>query len=400
MNPTDEAPEEVLPTWDLPLPTDPPAAIPLTEPILTEEAPMALPMAEAVEEAPPEPRTAEPAPATIPCPVCQSPHVGKNPYCLDCGYYFSPAELSVAAVPAAPAVRLQDRFEIGAKVGERRGVERFHGIDCAAEPPVLVWIIRQSLTPVATAEPGLDSPSANADSGLADDEILPGFDDFPTTESMATAILPARPGWPSLAWEEGLLHAMDHPALPAVVASFTEGDFEYLIEEKPAGRVLWDAWDDPASRSEERFGWLAGRGNAAHAPFVQRRPRRHSAGHYCRGAGRPGRLTDLADLLPIPLPGDAAVRGTFYTAPELTTGNGQTNARADLYSFGAMMYALHVGRELTDTDFEKPGEPKPFIPLFPDVHPALGRLISKTFRKEVNALSQRRGRQGRRHRLH
>ena len=31
------------------------------------------------------------------------------------------------------------------------------------------------------------------------------------------------------------------------------------------------------------------------------------------------------------------------------------------------------------------GNPKPFIPLFPDVHPAFGRLISKTFRREVDS---------------
>src|ERR1019366_6520424 len=154
-----------------------------------------------------------PAPATIPCPVCQSPHVGKNPYCLDCGYYFSSTELSVPtavpAAPPAPAVRLQDRFEVGAKVGERRGVERFHGFDCAATPPVPVWIVRQSLPPVAIAEPVVDAPAEPVvESVLADEEILPGFDDFPSPESMHTAILPVRPGWPSVAWEKGMLEAL------------------------------------------------------------------------------------------------------------------------------------------------------------------------------------------------
>jgi serine/threonine protein phosphatase PrpC len=385
VNPTDETSDDFLPTWDLPLPAAPPTAIPLAEPILAENAPMALPVAEAVEVEPVEPR---PSPATIPCPVCQSPHVGKNPYCLDCGYFFSPAELSVTAtVPTAPAVRLQDRFEVESKVGERRGVERFLGVDRAAEPPALVWIVRQSLPPPAVAEPVDDSPTEpGAESVFADEEILPGFDDFQATGSINTAILPVRPGWPSVIWERGILQALDHPALPRVVASFEEGDFEYLIEEVPAGRSLWDAWDDPASRSEERFGWLAQVAEALHTL--------HLSNLVLEGV-RPdiiiiapdgqARLTDLSDLLPLPLPGDAPVRGTLYTAPELTTGSDQADARADLYSFGAMMYALHVGRELTDTDFDKPGQPKLFIPLFPDVHPALGRLVTKTFRKEVDA---------------
>ena len=377
MNQPDEASDELLPTWDWPLP---PAAIPLAEPRFAEDAPMALPVAEAVEV---EAAAAQPA---IPCPVCQSPHVGKNPYCLDCGYYFSPTELSVGA-PPAPAVRLQDRFEIGPKVSERRGVERFRGFDAAAAPPAPVWIIRQPLPAPAVAEVVDDSPTEPlAESAFDDEEILPGFDDFSATGSINTAILPARPGWPSIAWEKSVLQALDHPALPQIVASFEEGEFEYLIEETPAGRSLWDAWDDPASRSEERFGWLAQIAEALRTL--------HLSNVVLEGV-RPdvivvapdgqARLTDLCDLLPLPLPGDAPVRGTLYTAPELTAGNDQADARADLYSFGAMMYALHVGRELTDTDFDKPGQPKPFIPRFPDVHPALGRLITKTFRKEVNA---------------
>jgi protein phosphatase len=67
------------------------------------------------------------------------------------------------------------------------------------------------------------------------------------------------------------------------------------------------------------------------------------------------------------------------------SGTAKVDARADLYSFGAMLYALHVGRELTDTDFDRPGHPKPFIPRFPDIHPAFGRLMAKTFRREVEA---------------
>src|SRR5258708_5695896 len=51
-----------------------------------------------------------------------------------------------------------------------------------------------------------------------------------------------------------------------------------------------------------------------------------------------------------------------------------------------MVYALSVGRELNErTDFDGPGNPKPYIPRFPDTHPAFGRLMMKTFRKEVEA---------------
>src|SRR5581483_4740400 len=85
-------------------------------------------------------------------------------------------------------------------------------------------------------------------------------------------------------------------------------------------------------------------------------------------------------------PPGTPVRGSLYTAPELLSGQGVADARADLYSFGAMLYALHVGSELNERrDFDGPGSPKPFIPRFCDIHPAFGRLMMKTFRKEVHA---------------
>ena len=328
-----------------------------------------------------------PAPTPVLCPVCQSPHFGQNPSCSECGYYFSPAELAVAAAPAAPAapaVRLQDRFELGAKVSERQGVERFRGLDHGAAPPVPVWIIREALPPAAEeaipmAEPMIEEATT---AEAVEEEILPGFDDVFTSPASTTEELPRRPPWPSVAWERGVLHGLEHPALPHVVATFVEDNFDYLVEEVPEGRILWDAWDDPASGSEQRFGWLAQVAEMLHCL--------HQYNAILEGIrpdivvvtpeGR-ARLTDLSDLLPLPLPPGAPIRASLYTAPELMVG-GAVDARSDLYSFGAMIYALHVGRELTEMDFEQPGTPKPFIPRFPDIHPAFGRLLTKTFRKE------------------
>jgi len=89
--------------------------------------------------------------------------------------------------------------------------------------------------------------------------------------------------------------------------------------------------------------------------------------------------------LPLPVPPDAPIRGSLYTAPELASHSGKADARANLYSFGGLLYSLHVGRELTEMDFDRPGTPKPFIPRFPDIHPAFGRLMMKTFTREISA---------------
>jgi serine/threonine protein phosphatase PrpC len=366
--------EELLPTFDAP---EAPAAVPVAPaaaPVEAEAPPAAVPL-----EAP----AAEAAPAVM-CPVCGSPHKGSNPHCADCGYYFSPADLAggaPAAVPVAPAgpvLRLQDRFELGEKLSERQGVTRFRGVDLAASPPAPVVILRQELPPQA-------APEEPAHAGEDSEAVLPSFDEAPPAAPI-TDVLPARPAWPSVGWEETVLGALESPGLPALLASFAEGGCDYLVEEQPAGRSLWDAWDDPETTNAQRFTWLAEVAETLHGL------------HQCKAMlegirpdvivvapeGR-ARIADLADLLPIPVPPDAPLRGRLYTAPELLAGNGQADARADLYSFGAMLYALHVGRELSEIDFERPGQPKPFIPRFPDVHPAFGRLMHKTFRREVDS---------------
>src|SRR5262249_7356990 len=57
-------------------------------------------------------------------------------------------------------------------------------------------------------------------------------------------------------------------------------------------------------------------------------------------------------------------------------------ARSDLYSFGAMIYALYLGREVTEKDLKVDGPGSPYIPRFPDTHPLLGRLMCKTLCKD------------------
>src|SRR5206468_6921573 len=181
-----------------------------------------------------------------------------------------------------------------------------------------------------------------------------------------------------------LLGQAVHPVLPRVLNQFVEDGFEYLIEEWPTGRGLWDTWDDPEATAAQRFTWLKQLAEALQAL--------HRGGAILE-ALRPemvivtpegqARLTDLTDLLPLPLPRNPPIRATYYTAPELVLSSAQADARADLYTFGALLFALHVGRELVDTDFEMQGTPKPFLERFPDVHPLLGRLISKTFCREL-----------------
>jgi protein phosphatase len=216
--------------------------------------------------------------------------------------------------------------------------------------------------------------------------ILPSFDEPSMLSLPETGDLPSEPTWPSVAWETAVLEKAHHAALPAVLESFVEENWEYLVEEVPAGSSFWDAWDDPAATAEQRLGWLKHLAEALH--------QLHQAGAIFE-ALRPDmmvvspkgevRLTDLSGLLPIPLPPQPPLHITLATPPELVLTPEKVDARADLYNFGALLYALHIGRELTDGDFERQGDPKPFIPQFPDIHPVFGRLMSKTFCRPVEA---------------
>jgi protein phosphatase len=395
--------DEPLPTFDLPPEGAEPAEAGAPEPVPAGPAPAdeALPAAAPVppEGAAPAAAPAEPAPAAPAepprlCPICTAPRNGTQAWCDSCGYMFPPDAAPRAAaaatpvpvaeaVPAGPALRVKERYELTVLLGERDGVARFRGLDHGAgtPEPVPVTIVRMAL-PVAV-EPVEATAVEEAAEG-DDDEILPSFDEVLPSSGPITETMPSGPTWPGVAWERNLLEVAGHPSLPAVLDTFTEDGHEYLVEELPTGQSLWDAWDDPDAPAARRFGLLKQIAEALH--------HLHQGGAILEGlrpdivavtADGAARLTDLSDLLPLPVPPNAAIRATLYTAPELLAGDGAADARSDLYSFGAMLYALHVGRELTEKDFERPGTPQPFIPRFPDTHPLFGRLMTKTFTREV-----------------
>src|SRR5207253_2843393 len=110
------------------------------------------------------------------------------------------------------------------------------------------------------------------------------------------------PAWPSVAWELALLEKARHPALPAVIETFADGQYEYLVEEVPQGSLIWDLWT-PENEASARYTWLKQLAEGLHAL--------HQAGAIVEGlrpdlvtitdAGQ-AMLNDLSDLLPLPVP--------------------------------------------------------------------------------------------------
>jgi protein phosphatase len=362
----DEPEEEILPTFDLPTP---PAATPIEAvPAIPVE-----PLPEPILEGVPVASDTEPTR----CPVCNSARVPGCASCADCGFHFPGATSRSTRNTPVTAVRIKQRYELGELLGERGNVSRFRcrdlGLSGSDNVPVI--LVRQPSVPQAAP--------AETPAEPADEDILPAFD---RPSAPITDVLPLQPAWPSVGWERNLLDILEHPGLPVILDVFTEGGFDYVIEELPVGRQLWDAWDDPEATYADRFGWLAQVAEAmqalhgASAMLEAIRPDMVVVNDQGRA-----RITDLSDLLPMPLPADPPLRAGLYTAPELLSAPEMADPRANLYSFGAMLYALHVGRELSEREFLSPGNPKPVFNDYPDLHPAIGRLLLKTFNRQVES---------------
>jgi protein phosphatase len=351
--------------------------------------PAVAPAEEAVAvEAPAQEAVIEEAPPEL-CPICSAVRKETQSYCDDCGWMFpanAPKTFATkTTAPKAPMTRIKDRYELGELLSERGGVSRYRGLDHGSGKAVPVTIVRMAVPETAeilVAEevgPGGPTGPTSGEENGDEVEILPDFD-APALAAPVAAVA-AGPAWPGVAWEEALLEKVGHPSLPQMIESFVDGGFEYLILEVPEGRSLWDAWDDPDSTFSQRFGILKRIAEGVHQI--------HQAGALFE-ALRPDlivvtdagqvKFTDLDDLLPLPLPQDLQVRVSLYTPPELVLTPDQVDARADLYSFGAMIYALeYLRHELAESDFERQFSPKLITDRFPDIHPAFFRLVSKTF---------------------
>jgi PPM family protein phosphatase len=248
-----------------------------------------------------------------------------------------------------PEPLLAGRYRLDQEISNRCGLARFLARDSSTSASTYVQLVRESL-------PEGEDPPLPADGSI----------------------------WPSLAWEERLRGRCKHMGLPRVLGRFNDHDYAYLALEVPHGVNLWDAWDDPAWPTAEKFGWLIQLADlfqvlhAAGAILEELRPDQvvlTPAGQVV--------LTDTGNLLPLPLPRDVPIVATCATPPELLTG-AWIDARSDLFCFGALVYSLLLGRELTDLDFHAPGVPKSYLERFPAAHPLLGRLLSKTFVADVD----------------
>ncbi len=318
------------------------------------------------------------------CAVCQSPRIEESPYCGECGWQYPdanalPSSFTIFSSATLPIGQVVHEYEIIRGLPCRPGLSRYLArcINPESAHPNVILLAGPRTTPhnAAPAEPDpsveLGQSEPNRDSS--------------TVIIRESALDQRFVRWPCINWERQLLTDRSIPGLPRLLDQFAEGDLDFLVTEVTPGRSLWDAWDDPAYSMQERVHWLIQLTETLH--------QLHLKGGIIDGL-RPELLVltndqqlvlaDLGDLLPLPLPDLAPIQANLYTAPELILFPGRADARADLYGFGALIYALYLGRELTEMDFEMQGVPKPFVDRFPDAHPMMARIVMKTFAREIN----------------
>jgi PPM family protein phosphatase len=203
-------------------------------------------------------------------------------------------------------------------------------------------------------------------------------DETGTAVIILTEPLMAPNDWPCTPWEDRIRDDQRDLGLSSVRDRFEECGRAFLALEYPEGVTLWEAWDDPAFGTSERYGWLRRLADLIRGL--------HRSGAILEGL-RPEQvrisargevfLDPTVVLLPFPTPDDFPIRPSLVSAPELIDGQ-PADPRSDLYCIGTVLYALELGHELSELDFRGPGDPLPFLERFPDAHPLLGRLIGRT----------------------
>lgn len=321
---------------------------------------------------------ATPLPGSRLCLACGALLQPRAEFCPICGW-FVPEEDHILNVPAPspPALFLGQNklrnYRLLALVGESSGVQSFHVVaeqEAKRVPAILRARLRdQGSRPAAQipaslrAEPG-SSGSKHRSHGSTADTVRLGTAD--KTNNV-------------LNLEFDLLMESPSPRLPQLLDYFVEGDYEVLVETLPIGQPLMRAWRAPHVQDADRFHWLEQLWEALTTlhhhdvvfPLLQ--PSRLVV--TPQGLS----LRDLTGITQLPAQHAETSWFTYYAAPELLYQPNQADIRCDAYSFGAVIYALYLGRELNSEDFEYRGCPRPFASINPDAPPPLVRLLGKTF---------------------
>lgn len=303
------------------------------------------------------------------CPACDAQEPVEADYCGCCGFPVSPEADIFAArrkqdgrpplLDDLPHVR--QKYQLTGRLETTSDVECYSGIatDSKGQGQAILAFV------------GPQSESRRAEATPVDFE-----------ETQATTV--------EISFDPGRLSALDLvkslllnnscPHLPKLVDDLEIGAKRMLVTSAAIGMPLLKAWSSAHYSEATKATWLEQLRMALvslHEHFLLF-PSLQPSLVVIDDAGIL-RIRDLVGVVPLSAARIERARGTLYTAPELYSDVMRADFRADAYSFGAVIGALLLRRELSVHDFDSPGQPASFAQTLPDAMPPLLRLLGKTF---------------------
>lgn len=336
------------------------------------------------------------------CPACAARLSPRASYCSHCGYFLSvesdtrrsgdDGEPGLAAVPKINGKSvIRNKYRLTRYLGTWCGVKTYAGLlEESGQSEAIVLRTaphnpEKSTSKVPSGETTvvsrkkLDMPTVRVEMGGSLASA-----DTQKQGSLTSGDGKQWRGYQKLELEYEILSQCDSPVLPKPHEFFQEDDLAILVMPAPAGTPLFKAWHNPQIGLAVKLSWL----EQLRSTLAQMH--RH---YVVFPALQPSRLVvddqqqlrirDLQGIASLPVDSVEDVLCTYYTAPELMIDPQAAGLRSDGYTFGGILYALHLGQEISEIDFESAGTPRPFALRKPDAHPALVRLISKTFSRRV-----------------
>jgi PPM family protein phosphatase len=271
-----------------------------------------------------------------------------------------------------------DRYRILKTLGKRVEVERFLAEDIHSDPnfPSTVILVREPIdseTSTTSTMDNLECPNSDSEDGNADHTEPAGGIPLLT--------------WPGLQWERLVLERFSSPIFPVIVGHFTDERYVYLVFEGPIGRPLREAWNDSELSNQHKIRWLIELAEGIH--LLHREGmcmirRLHPESIHISFNGQPI-LIDLSSMIPLNEPIQLECLVDPYQAPELTLDPKGVDCRADLFTFGALIYSLLLNRNLDEDDRLDASNPAIWFQHFPDHPPELNTLLGKTYQRDVEA---------------
>lgn len=305
------------------------------------------------------------------CPSCNVVLQASATFCSECGYLVEQKPEAVAGSSGLfePGQVLREHYRLDKELTIHPAFTLWSGSDTSlSDKSYLVLVVP-------------DTEKSEEKEEAADTAEQVSLHEQSLSSDATLVMSQIRKNWLTADEVSKLLELMPD-ALPRLIEAFATDTAQVFILNEPVGKSLWQAWNQSAKRNRSGYrllGQLAGFLHQLHSQTLVTEDLTPDDFVVIDK----DRLIFLgwSKLLPLPIAENEQLKHSLYSAPERMLAPGKLDFRADLYTFGAIVYSLYLGRLLKEDDFEAPGVVKPFAHIFPVADPFLTQLVYQTFQR-------------------